>query len=190
MWIWNNKRLLDRHLLGCAETMRHGEDWSQPHQTHSPSSLIDISGKSALPGPSSSFRFYFWYLFIWLCEVLVAARRIFNIHYSMGTLGCGMWNLAPRPGIKPGPPALEAQSLSHWTPKEFPPLSKFLGTFRLTCTHRYIFKCIMNKDLLYSTGNSAQCHVAAWTGRKLGGEWIHVYVWLSHPTVHLKPSHC
>ena len=29
-----------------------------------------------------------------------------------------------------------------------------------------------SKDLLSSTGNSAQCHVAAWTGGEFGGEWI------------------
>ena len=40
-------------------------------------------------------------------------------------------------------------------------------------------KQITNKDVLYSTGNSAQCYVAAWMGREFGGEWIHVYVWLS-----------
>ena len=33
-----------------------------------------------------------------------------------------------------------------------------------------------NKDLLSSTGNSAQCHVAAWMGGEFGEEWIHVYV--------------
>ena len=38
-------------------------------------------------------------------------------------------------------------------------------------------KWITNKDLLYSTGNSAQCHVAAWMGRESGGEWIHVYIY-------------
>ena len=27
-----------------------------------------------------------------------------------------------------------------------------------------------NKDLLYSTGNSAQCYVAAWMGREFGKE--------------------
>ena len=32
-----------------------------------------------------------------------------------------------------------------------------------------------NKDLLDSTGNSAQCHVAAWMGGEFGGEGIHVY---------------
>ena len=37
-------------------------------------------------------------------------------------------------------------------------------------------KWITNKDLLYSTGNSAQCYVAAWMGGKFGGEWIHVFV--------------
>ena len=40
-------------------------------------------------------------------------------------------------------------------------------------------KRITNKDLLYSTGISAQCYVAAWMGRESGGEWIHVYIWLS-----------
>ena len=44
-------------------------------------------------------------------------------------------------------------------------------------------KGITNKDLLNSTGNSAQCHVAAWMGAEFGGEWIHVFVWLS-------PFHC
>ena len=45
-------------------------------------------------------------------------------------------------------------------------------------------KWITNKDLLYSTGNSAQCHVAAWMGEQFGREWIHVYVWLSRFAVH------
>ena len=48
-----------------------------------------------------------------------------------------------------------------------------------------------NKDLLYSTGNSAQYYVAAWMGGEFGGEWIHVNVWLSHPALQLKLSqHC
>ena len=47
-------------------------------------------------------------------------------------------------------------------------------------------KWITNKDLLYSTGTSAQCYVAVWMGGEFGGEWIHVYVWLSHFAVHLK----
>ena len=49
-------------------------------------------------------------------------------------------------------------------------------------------KWITNKDLLYSTGYSAQCYVAAWVGGEFGGEWIHVYVWLSLFAVHLKLS--
>ena len=36
-------------------------------------------------------------------------------------------------------------------------------------------KWIINKVLLYSTGNSAQWYVAAWMGRDFGREWIHVY---------------
>ena len=34
-----------------------------------------------------------------------------------------------------------------------------------------MFKMDTNKDLLYDTGNSAQCYVAAWMGREWGGEW-------------------
>ena len=52
-------------------------------------------------------------------------------------------------------------------------------------------KWITNKDLLYSTWNSAQCYVPAWMGVRFGGEWIHIYVWLSPFPVHLKLSqHC
>jgi len=52
-------------------------------------------------------------------------------------------------------------------------------------------KWITNKDLLCSTGNSAQCYVAAWMGGKFGGESSHVCVWLSPFAVYLKLSqHC
>ena len=49
-------------------------------------------------------------------------------------------------------------------------------------------KWITNKDLLYSTGNSAQCYVAAWMEEGFGEEWIRVYGWLSPFTVSLKLS--
>ena len=51
-----------------------------------------------------------------------------------------------------------------------------LGMGMYTLLH---LKWIANKDLLYSTGNSAQCYVAVWMGGELGGERIHVCVWLS-----------
>ena len=38
------------------------------------------------------------------------------------------------------------------------------------------FKWIANKDILYSTGNSAQCYMAAWMGEEFEGKWIYVYV--------------
>ena len=31
------------------------------------------------------------------------------------------------------------------------------------------FEWIINKDLLYSTGNSVQCYVTAWMGGEFGG---------------------
>ena len=53
-------------------------------------------------------------------------------------------------------------------------------------------KWITNKDLLYSTWNSAHCYVPAWMGGGVGGRTdTCMYVWLSPFTVHLKLSqHC
>ena len=42
---------------------------------------------------------------------------------------------------------------------------------KVTYTLLY-FKWITNKDLLYSTWNSAQCYVPAWMGEAFRGEWI------------------
>ena len=47
------------------------------------------------------------------------------------------------------------------------------------------FKWITNKDLRYSTWNSAQCYVAAWMRGEFGGEWIHIYLWMRPFAVHL-----
>ena len=52
-------------------------------------------------------------------------------------------------------------------------------------------KWITNKDLLYSSENSAQCLVAACMGGEFWEEWIRVCVWLSPFAIHLKLSqHC
>ena len=40
--------------------------------------------------------------------------------YSIWTLSYSMWGLVPWPGIEPGPPALRAPSLSHWTTRGVP----------------------------------------------------------------------
>lgn len=40
-------------------------------------------------------------------------------------------------------------------------------------------KRITSKDLLYRTGDSAQCSVATWSGGEFGEEWTHVRVRLS-----------
>ena len=47
------------------------------------------------------FLLFYFILFFWPCHVV-----------------CGI--LVPRPGIEPGPPALEAWSFNHWTAREVP----------------------------------------------------------------------
>ena len=44
---------------------------------------------------------------------------------ACGIFCCGMWDLVPWSGIKPGPPALGVQSLSHWTHREVLHLALF-----------------------------------------------------------------
>ena len=58
----------------------------------------------------------FLYLFIWLCQVLVAKHGIFRC--GMWTLSCGMWDLVSWPRIVPRPCTLGTQSPSRWTTKE------------------------------------------------------------------------
>ena len=48
---------------------------------------------------------------------------------------------------------------------------------RLSLSTLLDLKWITNRELLHSTGSSAQCCVAAWMGGEFGGEWIHVYVY-------------
>lgn len=68
---------------------------------------------------ASFFSIYF-YIFIWLLQVLVMAHKIFILCYSM-------WKLVPSPGIVPRPPTLGALNLSHWTREV--PLSLLLTSF-------------------------------------------------------------
>ena len=51
------------------------------------------------------------YLFTWLFQVFLETFRISS---------CSMWDLVPRPGIKPRSPTLGEQSLNHWTTIEGP----------------------------------------------------------------------
>ena len=55
-------------------------------------------------------------LFTWLHWILVLVLGIFSC--SRQASSCGLWDLIPQPGIKPGPPAMGTQSLSHWTTRE------------------------------------------------------------------------
>ena len=54
--------------------------------------------------------------------------------------------------------------------------------------HLLYLRWIINKDLLYSTGNSAQYYVAAWRGGEFAEELIPISVWLSSFAIHLKLS--
>ena len=66
-----------------------------------------------------NITFFFFlniYLF-WLCRVLVVAHGIFVVACLVAAC---VWDLVPWPGVEPGPPALGAQSVTHWTTREVP----------------------------------------------------------------------
>ena len=88
-------------------------------------------------GTYSHFLVFIIFIY-WLCQVSGAAHGIFSC--GIQTLGCGMWDLVPWPGIEPGPPALGARSLSHWTTREVLVLSKILN-------------CLWDLNLNQSWGN-------------------------------------
>ena len=85
--------LLPSHLATlCSESDPCGEGSQMPHCTEVP------------PRRSAAFLKK---IFVYLAGSLAAAR---------------MWDLVSRPGIKPGPPALGARRLRHWTAREVPQL--------------------------------------------------------------------
>ena len=71
------------------------------------------------------------------------------LSYGIQTLSCGMWDLLSRPGIKPGPLAMGAPSLSHWTTRE---VLIFILLCLIYLSQHYAFKsglyCTMYQDFL------------------------------------------
>ena len=78
-------------------------------------------------GNLALFAFSFLKLYLVAPGLSCGMQEVFSC--SMQTLSCGMWDLVPRPGIKPRPPALGAWSLRHWTTREVPFFSFFFFFF-------------------------------------------------------------
>ena len=85
------------------------------------------------------FNIFWIFIFIWLLQVFVIAHGIFSC--CMQTLSCGTWDLDPRPGIKPRPPALGALSLSHWTSREVPPVEHISDLIMKKVVFIYLQQC-------------------------------------------------
>ena len=98
--------------------------------------------------------FYFYFVFNLL------------IYLTAWGLSYSTWDLVPWPGSEPRPPALEAQSLSHWTTREVP-LGDFLKIFI------YLF---------YFTTLYWFCHTLTWLrhGYTWGGRWERGSGWGTH----------
>ena len=72
-------------------------------------------------------------LFVWQCQVLVVACRIFR---------CGMWDLVSWPAIEPWPPALGVWCLSHWSTRDIPVICGLNGQGILAIECVFYDSCI------------------------------------------------
>ena len=74
-----------------------------------------------------------------------------------------MWDLVPRPGIKPGPPALRMQSLSYWTTREVPQVSEWWGCGEnVICLNSRTAACFPQLRPLFRSTLESSCE---WEGR-------------------------
>ena len=106
---------------GIEPTFLHATRWICNHWT---------TGKSLLIA--------FLVLFI-----LSRGTAFFFLNLAALSLNCDMWDLVPRPGIKPGPPTLGAWSLATGPPGK--PLLAFLGPLDLALTlpHEHLGTCLL-----------------------------------------------
>ena len=76
------------------------------------------------PHPRQHLLFVFFlkkYLFIYFGCTGSSLQHAGSLVAAFGLLvAARMQDLVPRPGIKPGPPALGVRSLTHWTTREVP----------------------------------------------------------------------
>ena len=73
-----------------------------------------------------------------------------------------MWDLVPQPGIKPGPPALGARSLTHWTTRKVPTFLFYFIFKMYVCMYvwlRWVFIAACGLSLVVVSGgySSFQC---------------------------------
>ena len=105
---------------GCWCFLIHSTYFAAPHSHPSPHT----------PPVTTSlfFESVSLILFCYICSSIFIFLILIIVYPDASDLSCGMWylvscslqDLVLWPGIEPGPPALQTQSLSQWTIKEIP----------------------------------------------------------------------
>ena len=68
--------------------------------------------------------------------------------------------------------------------------SSIVREFGINMYSLLYLKWISNKDLLYSTGNSAQCYVEVWMRKEFGKEWMHALLCMAEsPSLFARNCH-
>ena len=84
----------------------------------------------------------------------------------------------------------DSQTLNRnlWIPKGTGIFGRVDWGFGISMCTLWYMEWLANRDLLHSTGNSAQYSVIFYVGKESEREWICVYVWLNHFAIPQKLS--
>ena len=84
---------------------------------------------------------------------IAVAYRTFSC--ALRTLHWGPWDLVPWPRVPPRPPALGAQSLSHWTTRQFLHLPYSWRCFSRNLTCRRLIEILLASDTLWEISRNS-----------------------------------
>ena len=90
---------------------------------------------------------FFLFRFFWCGPFLKSSLNLLQYCFCFGFLVQRLWSLAPC-RIEPAPPALEVQSLNHWTSREVPQVS-FICCFNLVCFTVVCYVAVSNWTSLF-----------------------------------------
>ena len=140
-------------------------------KSHLPSSKYPAVSMCLFSAHFLSSSFFFFLIFIYLA--------------ALGD-SCGRWDPVPQTGIELGPPALGAQSLSHWTPQRSP--SGHIFTLMLllcsdSCPGGFVSWCLRLTPWLIFKGQESlgQSHTAGHEQMQCFEPRVHSHTWPSWP---------
>ena len=107
-------------------------DWLEPKSGLSDLKTLFLTIQAILKPTEKSLVFLLLFVIVELLDYMVVLILV-HVCMTVPGLRCGLWDPVPWSGIRPGPPALGVQNLSHWTTRK---VLKILWSFPCSsCLH-------------------------------------------------------